>query len=90
VGKAIFRITGLIQRMPHARRGLLRMTAAEQKSRAGTKRMSGVLWDTFTGSAPYRDVFRRFIHPLFLGRLIWETAAGAIPARKRNLREEES
>ncbi len=90
VGKAIFRITGLIQRMPHARRGLLRMTAAEQKSRAGTKRMSGVLWDTFTGSAPYRDVFRRFIHPLFLGRLIWETAAGALPARKRDLREGES
>ena len=26
---------------------------------ARARRMSGVLWDTFTGSAPYRDVFVR-------------------------------
>jgi flavin-dependent dehydrogenase len=90
VGKAIFRITGLIQRMPRARRGLLRMTAAEQNTAGRKKRMSGVLWDTFTGSAPYRDVFRRFMHPLFLGRLIWESAAGARPAARRVGREEEA
>jgi hypothetical protein len=77
VGKVIFGITRLIQRMPCARRAVLRMTQAEQVSRARTPRMSGVLWDTFTGSAPYRDVFRRFIHPVFLGRLAWETLAGA-------------
>jgi CRP-like cAMP-binding protein len=43
--------------------------------------MSGVLWDTFTGSAPYRDVFRRTLHPLFLARLNWEIAAGLFSAR---------
>ena len=29
--------------------------------------MSGVLWDTFTGSAPYRDVFVRTLHPVVPG-----------------------
>jgi flavin-dependent dehydrogenase len=80
VGKVIFGITRLIQRMTYARRGVLRMTQAEQVSRSRTRRMSGVLWDTFTGSAPYRDVFRRFVHPVFLARLACETAAGAFRA----------
>ncbi|MGE5248290.1 MAG: hypothetical protein ACM3L8_08075, partial [Verrucomicrobiota bacterium] len=85
-GKAIFGITRLIQRMTCLRRGVLRMTQAEQVSRLATPRMSGVLWDTFTGSAPYRDVFRRFIHPAFLGRLARETLAGAFSASSRSRR----
>jgi len=84
VGKAIFGITRLIQRMTYARRGMLRMTRGEQVSHERTPRMSGVLWDTFTGSAPYRDVFRRFVHPVFLGRLAWETAASAFRTAPRD------
>jgi hypothetical protein len=76
----IFGITRLIQRMSYARRGVLRMTHAEQISPSRARRMSGVLWDTFTGSAPYKDVFRRFVHPVFLARLAWETVAGAFRA----------
>jgi flavin-dependent dehydrogenase len=77
VGKVIFGITRLIQRMAYARRGVLRMTHAEQVSGSRSRRMSGVLWDTFTGSAPYQDVFRRFVHPVFLARLAWETLSGS-------------
>jgi flavin-dependent dehydrogenase len=87
MGKAIFGITRLIQRMAYARRGVLRMTQAEQRSRELSRRMSGVLWDTFTGSAPYGDVFRRFIHPVFLGRLAWETMAGAFRAVSQGARK---
>lgn len=36
--------------------------------------MSTVLWDMFTGSAPYRDVFYRTLDPRFLGRFMWESA----------------
>jgi flavin-dependent dehydrogenase len=82
-GRAIFAITGLMQRMACARRGLLRMARSEQASPARTPRASGVLWDTFTGSAPYRDVFRRFAHPVFLARLAWESAAALLGSSRR-------
>ena len=69
IGKVVFLVTGLIQKFRFARRVVLRMTAAEQKAVGPQRRMSTVLWDTFTGSAPYREIFLRTIHPAFLLRL---------------------
>ena len=46
------------------------MTRAEQE-RGATVRMSNVLWDLFTGSAPYREIFREGFHPVFIGRIVW-------------------
>ena len=80
VGKIVFAVTRLIQRLQFTRRGILRMVTAEQIEPGSVRRMSGVLWDTFTGSAPYRDVFRRTLHPWFLGRLLWNVAAGFFSA----------
>ncbi len=40
--------------------------------------MSMVMWDLFTGSAPYGEVFLRTLHPAFLGRLAWETLVGLV------------
>jgi CRP-like cAMP-binding protein len=45
--------------------------------------MSTVLWDTFTGSAPYRDVFMRTLHPAFWLRLLWDIAVGTISFTSR-------
>ena len=89
IGKIVFGITGLIQKTTVLRKGLLRMTAAEQESRQWQPRMSDVLWDTFTGSAPYGDVFRRSLHPVFLGRLLYETAMGMLPARREGGKKED-
>ncbi|MGZ8459857.1 MAG: cyclic nucleotide-binding domain-containing protein [Candidatus Deferrimicrobiaceae bacterium] len=83
IGKVIFTVTRLIQKSRFARNGVLRMTTAEQQGRGGQLRMSGVLWDTFTGSAPYRDVFLRTLHPSFLGRLLYETGTGLFPRKHR-------
>jgi hypothetical protein len=47
-----------------------------------------VLWDMFTGSAPYRDTFFRTLDPRFFGRLAWESAA-AIGRNGRTPTEEE-
>ena len=44
--------------------------------------MSHVLWDTFTGSAPYREIFLRTLHPAFLGRLVVELAASIFTPNK--------
>jgi flavin-dependent dehydrogenase len=71
VGKLIFMIVKLIQRFQFGRRGVLRMVSKEQAQASGSQRMSAVLWDTFTGSAPYGDVFLRTLHPAFLGSFLW-------------------
>lgn len=89
IGKIVFGITTLIQKTTVLRKGVLRMTTAEQESREWNPRMSDVLWDTFTGSAPYRDVFRRSLHPVFLGRLLYETFIGALPAGREWGKKEE-
>jgi flavin-dependent dehydrogenase len=65
-GKFIFQFTRLIQKMKTDRKGVLEMVLREQKTTGVPKRMSMVLWDTFTGSAPYKDILLRTMHPAFL------------------------
>jgi len=76
LGRIVFGCTRQLQRSRPARVGLWRMTSREQKLEGAKRRMSRTLWDTFTGSAPYKSVFLRSLHPAFLGRLAWELAAG--------------
>ena len=59
------------------RRALLRAVEAEQRKTGEARRMSGILWDMFSGSAPYRDILTRMLHPGFLCRLAWAVAASA-------------
>ena len=42
--------------------------------------MSSVLWNMFTGSAPYREIFLGTLHPAFLAGLVWNLAVGLWPA----------
>jgi hypothetical protein len=37
-----------------------------------------VLWDLFSGSASYTDVFLRTLHPSYIGSLAWNLVAGNI------------
>jgi flavin-dependent dehydrogenase len=79
IAKVIFGVTHMIQKMRFLRRGVLRMTALEQADPRSSRRMSGVLWDVFTGSAPYREVLQRTMQPGFPARLMWHVAAGNLP-----------
>jgi len=79
VGKVVFGFGTMVQRARFARRGVLRMTANEQKQNERPRRMSGVLWDLFSGSAPYTDVFLRTLHPAYIGGLVWNLIAGNMP-----------
>jgi flavin-dependent dehydrogenase len=76
IAKVIFAVTHLIQRMRFLRRGVLRMTALEQALPERPKRMSSVLWDVFTGSAPYREVLMHTLRPAFPLTLAWNVLAG--------------
>jgi flavin-dependent dehydrogenase len=82
IARAIFGITTLIQRLRFVRRGVVRMTAAEQASPDADKPMSSVLWDVFTGSAPYREILMRTLRPSFPVSLAWNVIAGNAPGRK--------
>ncbi len=79
IGEVVFTITRLIQKTRFARRAVLSMVSSEQQKDGSSQRMSTVLWDTFTGSAPYQDVFLRSLHPEFLSRFFWNIAISVWP-----------
>ncbi len=76
VGRVVLAATRQVQKYRFARRGLWRMVSKEQRAHGAPPRMSTVLWDTFTGSAPYASVLRRIFHPVFIGRFLWELTLG--------------
>jgi len=74
IGKINFMVTKVIQKLRFTRRALLRMTTLEQKKDGDERHMSMVLWDMFTGSAPYLEIFKRTLNPKFLVGFIWNNA----------------
>ena len=82
IGRFVFAVTRLIQKYRFARRGLWRMVSDEQRISGAPPRMSTVLWDTFTGSAPYSSVLLRTLHPAFIGHFLWELTAGNLIASR--------
>jgi flavin-dependent dehydrogenase len=71
MGRLAFVFTRVAQRLTVARRAILLMTLAEQQRAGDRRRMSGILWDMFSGSAPYRDIFMRMLHPGFAAGFAW-------------------
>jgi flavin-dependent dehydrogenase len=83
VGKVIFAIVRQIQKWGFARRAVLGMVANEQRGKARPERgMSLVMWDMFTGSAPYREVFLRTLHPTFWTRFLRDLAISFWPLHR--------
>jgi flavin-dependent dehydrogenase len=81
IGKIAFLVTRVARRFPLLRRAMLRMTIREQARPGDERRMSLVLWDMFSGSAPYKDIFLRMLRPAFLGRFLWSTLRSLWPSR---------
>lgn len=76
IGQTIFFITTFYKRWKFMRRGMVGMVKAEEGLPPEDRRMSRVLWDTFTGSATYREIFWRAMHPIFFWRLGKATLSG--------------
>jgi flavin-dependent dehydrogenase len=85
-GKLTFAVINVVSKLGPARRGILRLVDKEQQNPKSKKRMSAVLWDSFTGSASYRAIFRRTLHPAFLSKLLLNCAASlsSSPGKKKN------
>ena len=63
LGKLIFSLTGVIQKSSILKNGLFNTVLAEQRKENNKRNLSSILWDTFTGSAPYKNIMWRGLHP---------------------------
>jgi flavin-dependent dehydrogenase len=70
IGRVVFFVASFIRHFKPAQRAVLWMTRQEQDNVGSSREMSTVLWDMFTGSAPYKEIFLRTLRPRFL----WRTA----------------
>jgi hypothetical protein len=73
IGKLVFLVTKLIKTNSLLKRGVVKTVIKEQQKSGAKRNMSTVLWDTFTGSAPYKEIFLRSMKPAFLSSLVWNT-----------------
>ncbi len=73
IGKGIFALTTIIQKSNLLKKGLYNMVVQEQGKTSEKRRMSSILWDTFTGSAPYTDILKRGLNPLVGTNLVLNT-----------------
>ncbi|MGE5275562.1 MAG: NAD(P)/FAD-dependent oxidoreductase [Acidobacteriota bacterium] len=78
LGRAVFLVVRLFQTFRFARRALLRVIAREQRRKGRPAPMSLVLWNTFTGSAPYREIVLQALRPGLLARLAVEIARAVL------------
>ncbi len=83
IGRLMFAFTHVFKHARFTRRAILRKTTREQARPEGPKRLSFVLWNMFTGSAPYREIFVSALHPGFVAGLVWNLAVGVWPGRRR-------
>ena len=70
VGKLIFGITSIIQKSSLLKRGLLKTVQNEQQAPSSERYMSAILWDTFTGSASYKNILKRGVNPKITASLL--------------------
>jgi len=81
IGKLLFAGTTVFKHSKISRRAILRMTRKEQGKPGPARHMSSLLWNMFTGSAPYREIFKGALHPAFITGLMWNFALGVWPGR---------
>ena len=82
IGKLLFLGAAVCQKLSFCQRGMLHVADQEQQQPPARRLMSMVLWDMFTGSAPYRDILRRAVSPRLVQRLV-RASIGALLQRKR-------
>lgn len=83
IGKVMFGTTAIFKRFRFLRSLMYRMAMREQEQASRRPHMSSLLWNMFTGSAPYTEICRDALHPGFAGNMILNAMAGLWPARRR-------
>mgnify|MGYP001812356147 CR=1 FL=1 len=84
VGRVMFATNGIMKRSRLSRRAILGMARKEQSDPAAVPHMSSLLWNMFTGSAPYVDMFRGTLKPGFIYNLAHSLGASLLPGASRS------
>ena len=82
VGRIMFATNTIMKNSRITRRAMLTMAQKEQTRADARPHMSSLLWNMFTGSAPYTEMFRGTFHPGFIGNLILSLGSALVPRRK--------
>lgn len=82
LGRFIFILTTLIQKSGVLKTAMLNIVIKEQHNEKSKRMMSSMLWDTFTGSAPYNSIFFRFFHPVVITKFIWNIIIALFKTKK--------
>lgn len=83
IGKLMFATNTVFKHVGPTRRAMLHMARREQERPGATPHMSSLLWNMFTGSAPYSEMFRGTVRAGFIGHLAASLAAGLKPGGKQ-------
>lgn len=78
VGRFVFAIVRMLRRRSFTSTAILRMITSEQRRQADRQYMSAIVWDIFTGSAPYRDILVRTFNPAFWSRFLWHVGVSIV------------
>lgn len=84
IGKVMFATNAIMKNSRITRRTMLKMAQKEQKKSSAKPHMSSLLWNMFTGSAPYWEMFRGTLHPGFLVNFALNLLAGFWPWSKND------
>lgn len=82
-GRVVFLAVDAMKMLKFPCDAVVRVAAGEQARDASRRHLSGVLWDTFTGSAPYRNVFLRCLRPSLMASLGVHSALSAAARLRR-------
>jgi flavin-dependent dehydrogenase len=74
IGFLLFAVIHFIHKVTPLTRGTMRMVIQEQSLPGHKRRMSILMWNLFTGSAPYREVLIRSFDPRFWLKYLWFSA----------------
>ena len=83
VGKVMFATNAIMKNSRMTRKAMLTMAQKEQAKAGARPHMSTLLWNMFTGSAPYVEMFRGTLHPGFIYNLMLSVGAALVPGRKK-------
>ena len=79
VGKVMFATNTVMKNSRLTRKAMLCMSQKEQDTAGARPHMSSLLWNMFTGSAPYVEMFRGTMHPGFIYNLMKSVASSLLP-----------
>jgi flavin-dependent dehydrogenase len=87
IGKIMFATNTVFKHSRVTRSAMLRMAQREQARESAKPHMSSLLWNMFTGSEPYLEMFRGTFHPGFIGHLALNLGGGMWPFNNSKKKE---